>query len=124
MGLRKEKLENFRKLLNDRREALSRDMRKATVGFIEDDQSFADSVDQAAAETDKAIAMQMTNRDREIVLQIDEALRRIDQGCFGECERCGESISEARLKAFPFATLCIDCKAELESEGHRFLGRA
>jgi DnaK suppressor protein len=66
----------------------------------------------------------MKNRDRDVLWQIDEALKRIDEGSFGECERCDEPISEARLKANPSTTLCIDCKAELESEEHRFLGRA
>ena len=64
------------------------------------------------------------SREREILFQIDAALRRIDEGSFGDCAQCGESIIEARIQAFPFTTLCIDCKAELESEEHRFLGRA
>ncbi len=124
MALRKEKIEGFRKLLMSRREAMAADLRKATADFIGDESSYTDSIDQAAADTDKSLALQMKNRERDILWQIDEALKRIDLGDFGECERCGEEISEARIKAFPFTTLCIDCKAELESEEHRFSGRA
>lgn len=124
MGLRKEKLESFRKLLLSRRDAVAAQIRQATHDLVENDEAHADSVDQAAADTDRALAMQMKNRDQGLLFQIDEALRRVDSGNFGECERCGEDIAEARIKAFPFTTLCIDCKAELESEGHRFLGRA
>ena len=40
---------------------------------------------------------------------IDEALQRIAQGTYGICERCGESIAEARLEALPAAVLCIAC---------------
>lgn len=124
MALRKEKVEGFRKLLTAKRESLARDLRAATAEMIDDEVAYTDSVDQAAADTDRSFNVHMKNRDRNILWQIDEALKRLEQGAFGECERCSESISEARLKAFPFTTLCIDCKAELESEEHRFPGRA
>ena len=84
---------------------------------------YTDAIDQASADTDKSFAMQMKNRERDTLWQIDGALKRIEEGNFGECERCDEPISEARIRAFPFTTLCIDCKAELESEEQRFPGR-
>ena len=124
MALRKEKLESFRKQLVARRDVIHHGLRVATAQFINDDTVHTDSLDQASAEVDKSFAMQMKNRERETLMQIDEALRRIEAGVFGECERCEDPILEARIRAFPFTTLCIDCKAELESEEHRFPGRA
>ncbi|MEQ8861049.1 MAG: TraR/DksA family transcriptional regulator [Pseudomonadales bacterium] len=50
--------------------------------------------------------------DREVnaeLREIDKALRRIEDGGFGECTECGETISERRLEALPYASLCIDC---------------
>ena len=123
MALRKEKLESFKKHLSVRRESLALELKRATAELINDEVSYTDAIDQASAETDKSLTVQMKNRDHDILWQLDEALRRIDSGTFGECERCSESISEARLKASPSTTLCIDCKAELESEEHRFPGR-
>ena len=41
---------------------------------------------------------------------IDEALRRIDEGTYGTCVRCGNRITEERLEAMPYAEKCIDCK--------------
>jgi DnaK suppressor protein len=123
MALRKEKIESYRRDLFARREALASDLRKATADFISDDAMYTDAIDQASADTDKSFAMQMKNRERDTLWQIDEALKRIEAGHFGECERCDEPISEARIRAFPFTTLCIDCKAELESEEQRFPGR-
>ncbi len=123
MALRKEKLESYRKQLTARRETLSAGLRVATAEIINSDSNAADSIDQACADVDKSFAMQLRHRERATLNQINEALRRIEAGEFGECERCGESIAEARIKAFPFTTLCIDCKAELESEEHRFPGR-
>jgi DnaK suppressor protein len=123
MSLRKEKVEVYRKQLVARREALAEDLRLTTAQLINDESVYTDAVDQAAAETDKSFTLQMKNRERDVLWQIDEAIKRLDDGSFGECERCGESISEGRIEAFPFTTLCIDCKAELESEEHRFPGR-
>lgn len=123
MPLRKEKVEGYRRQLVARREALAEDLRLATAQLINDESVYTDSVDQAAADIDKSFVLQMKNRERNVLWQIDEAIKRLDEGCFGECERCGEQISEGRIDAFPFTTLCIDCKAELESEEHRFPGR-
>lgn len=119
MTLRREKLESVKGLLLSRREALARDLRQATQDFIEDEPFYADSVDQASADVDRTLSMNLKNRERGVLKQIDEALRRIESGDFGKCEQCEEEISEARIKAFPFTTLCIDCKAELESEQRR-----
>ncbi|OFY98470.1 MAG: hypothetical protein A2070_01375 [Bdellovibrionales bacterium GWC1_52_8] len=120
----KEKLEIFRKQLLARRDALRKELSIKTAQLLDDEDTFADAVDQASAETDKAISVSMKNRDEGLLTQLDEALRRIDAGAFGSCRECGESISEGRLQAFPMTTLCIDCKAELESEKQRFPGRS
>jgi DnaK suppressor protein len=130
MALRKEnpiqlgvKLEGIRRQLLEQRETLHHGLRVATAEFLNDESLYTDAIDQASADVDKSFAMQLKSRDRDTLIQIDSALRRIEAGEFGSCERCEDEISEARIKAFPFTTLCIDCKAELESEEHRFPGR-
>jgi DnaK suppressor protein len=123
MAIRKEKVESFRKQLVARRDVIYTGLRLATVESINDDTTHTDHLDQAASEVDKGVLMQLKNRERDTLLQINEALRRIESGNFGSCELCEEAISEARIKAFPFTTLCIDCKAELESEEQRYPGR-
>ena len=51
---------------------------------------------------------------RQAVEEIDRALRRMDAGTYGACERCGKKITVARLEALPFAALCIECKSREE----------
>jgi len=46
--------------------------------------------------------------------QVNQALARLDAGEYGECTSCGEPIAEARIKALPYATLCIQCAEEVE----------
>ena len=46
----------------------------------------------------------------DILRKINKALEKIEQGDYGICEKCGQKIPEARLKAFPSAVLCLKCK--------------
>ena len=123
MALRKDRLQTFKRELIARRQSLVKDLHATTEQLINDDASFSDSIDQASADSDKSLALQIKNREREVLIQIDAALKRIEEGSFGECEQCGESIVEARMRAYPATTLCIDCKAELEFEQNRFSGK-
>ncbi len=117
---KRSKNETFKKQLLLRRETLTEALSQSTQNMINEEPFFADSVDQAAADADRTIQMRMKDRDLAMVHQIDAALRRIDAGTYGMCERCDDKIQPARMKAFPLTTLCIDCKAELESEGNRY----
>lgn len=123
MSLTKETLTQFKSELQSRRDNLARDLAAATAELIEDDAMYSDSVDQASADTDKGITVQMKNRERDVLIQIDEAIRRIEAGSFGLCESCGEEILEARMKANPSTTMCLDCRAEMENKRMRYPGR-
>lgn len=46
---------------------------------------------------------------RERIAEVDDALRRVDTGAYGVCERCGQPIAEERLAARPFARCCMAC---------------
>ncbi len=58
--------------------------------------------------------LNLYERDRLALIQIDQALAKLQKGTYGQCEACSEIISVKRLKASPFASLCIDCKQEQE----------
>jgi DnaK suppressor protein len=55
----------------------------------------------------------------ETLNKIDAALRRLDEGTYGDCFECGDEISEARLRALPFAVRCKDCEEERETAEQR-----
>ncbi len=78
------------------------------------DAELADTVDRSSAETDRSFTLRLRDRERKLLKKIDEALARLDEGNFGECSECGETIGLARLKARPVAMLCINCKEEQE----------
>jgi DnaK suppressor protein len=55
-------------------------------------------------------------REREKLLNIDNALNRIKEGNYGECDECGDDIDVERLLALPFTRLCLDCKSKQERQ--------
>ena len=75
-----------------------------------------DTYDLASDARDREINLILTERDREKVQAIDEALGRVDEGTYGICESCESEIAEARLAALPFTRLCVNCQAEREKE--------
>jgi DnaK suppressor protein len=73
-----------------------------------------DIYDQASNERDRELLLLLGDREREKIRHIDEALARLEEGEYGICEDCEEEIPLGRLKAMPFARLCVKCKADLE----------
>lgn len=76
-----------------------------------------DSGDDAANTYSKLVSLGISETERDLIRQIDDALERLEDGSFGKCRDCSTRISEARLKALPYADLCLDCKAESEKGG-------
>jgi DnaK suppressor protein len=74
-----------------------------------------DPADSGSASFERETAQSLSNHARGLLTQIDEALRRMEAGTYGICERCGERIEPERLEAIPYATLCLECKRRDES---------
>jgi DnaK suppressor protein len=72
----------------------------------------ADEGDPDLAEREKNLALLMVMERK--LESVNMALRAIDKGRYGICERCGEPIDPARLEVRPDATLCLDCQREVE----------
>jgi len=63
----------------------------------------------AASPSRKSAVVRLAADLQEALSDVDDALRRIADGTYGRCERCGNPISEARLEAMPAARRCLDC---------------
>ena len=70
--------------------------------------------DLASATLDREIDYSLEASSEQHLAEIDAALRRIDDGTYGTCTKCGKQIPEERLEAMPWATQCIDCKRKDE----------
>jgi DnaK suppressor protein len=114
--MKKAKVEEFRQLLQDQMDQLLREADKTVSEMTDEKTNFPDPTDRASLESDRNFELRIRDRERKLISKIREALDRIDAGEFGECEDCGDLIGEARLKARPVTTLCIECKTEQERQ--------
>lgn len=73
-----------------------------------------DQADAGAKTFEREHEMSLVYNARDMVLQTERALERIDNKTYGRCEDCGNSIGKARLQVFPRATLCMLCKQKEE----------
>jgi DnaK suppressor protein len=63
------------------------------------------------ANVDREMDLHLSAQARATVVEIDRALAKIEDGTYGLCEQCGDTIPEARLQALPHAALCVSCKS-------------
>lgn len=70
--------------------------------------------DRASSETDWGIELRTRDRQRKLIAKIDSALRRIDEGEYGWCDKTGEPIGIRRLIARPIATMTVEAQAAHE----------
>jgi DnaK suppressor protein len=109
-------MNKFKKILEQQRDELMGNAQKTLSGDIHlDPDDFPDEIDAASSEMNLAFQGRLRERERGLISKIEQALQKIDDGVYGECESCGEQISLKRIQARPVAELCIDCKSEQEA---------
>jgi RNA polymerase-binding protein DksA len=74
--------------------------------------------DQASDNFDREFSLDLAQNEQGILYRIDAALKRIEEKTFGECVSCRKAITKQRLKAVPYAELCIACQ-EAQEKGAR-----
>jgi len=117
MALTKKQLADFEKQLTEWKAELEIGQSENVQAMTEQEQTaFPDPTDQASMETDRNFDLRIKDRERRLIKKIDQAMERIREGEFGECEACGGDISVKRLHARPVTTLCIECKTAQEQE--------
>lgn len=115
---RKDSILKLRQLLVQRRDAL----RRALAGDLSmlksmAEQSGGDVVDAALDAAQDEISSQLAEVESRELAQIENALERMRQGSYGQCEVCESKIPLARLSALPYAMTCIDCQRAAEAGG-------
>jgi len=105
----------FKDLLLKRLKESHLKVEEAAAGLNDTDNNFPDPTDRATAESERNFILSMRERERDLIIKINEALQKIDDGDFGHCEECGDDIGIERLKRMPEASLCIECKRKQES---------
>lgn len=114
-------VEYFRRKLNTWKTDLLDETERTIEGLQDAARSIPDIADRASEETDRALELRTRDRQRKLISKIDAALRRIDEGEYGYCEKTGEPISLKRLDARPIATMTVEAqeKHERREKVHR-----
>jgi DnaK suppressor protein len=109
------------KLEQKRREANEAYRRSQTVNREATAEPLQDLADQASEGYRKEFLYSLSDSERQTLMQVEEALRRMDEGTYEECTSCGNKIPLPRLRAIPWASLCIECQ-EREEAGKKLTG--
>ncbi|WP_299645779.1 RNA polymerase-binding protein DksA [uncultured Jannaschia sp.] len=102
--------EYFRRKLLAWKNDLLDETERTIEGLQDAARSIPDIADRASEETDRALELRTRDRQRKLIAKIDAALRRIEEGEYGYCEKTGEPISLKRLDARPIATMTVEAQ--------------
>jgi len=112
----------LRKMLEERR----RELMTAVQDKMRDvraeggkDRDVLDQGESSEVDIQEDIEFALIQMKSETLNKIDAALRRLEDGSYGDCFECGEEISEARLRALPFAVRCKECEEARETAEQR-----
>jgi len=115
-----ERKERLRKSLLDRKRRLWGDLRDELFRKLGKDYNTQfdipnDLEDLSVIDHIEDLGLSVTDIRKEELIRIDESLRKLDQGTYGVCERCGAHIEDERLYAEPYALRCVNCQKEVEA---------
>jgi RNA polymerase-binding protein DksA len=127
MAMTKDQLKQFRQLLITERAKLADEIKSIAHDASTSPREASGDLsaytvhmaDMAADTYERELSMNIVSSEQEILYQIDDALKRIDDGTFGQCQQCNEPITMSRLKAVPYASMCIKCQRAKEQKNKR-----
>jgi len=113
----KKEREDFRKMLLQKKETIVRKLSELNTESKEMETNVAqDVVDKAETSYTKEFLLSLSDADREQLLLVDEALKRLRREEFGICQLCHQEIGRKRLEAVPWTPYCINCQEKAEEE--------
>jgi DnaK suppressor protein len=113
-----ERLDHYRGILLEQlrqHEGNVRDNQADAIEMRDADDGVKDVADMSLLDVNQELEYRLSERESQMVADIDQALLRIDEGTYGVCARCGKDIPEARLDALPTARYDAQCKAVIEA---------
>jgi len=119
----KKELADFKKLILKMKEHIVDEIKHISEDTLKKSQKDASGdisgyayhmADIATDTYDIEFSLGLASDERKLLYEFDDALRKIEEGTFGICESCKNIISKTRLKAIPYARLCVKCQEKKE----------
>ena len=126
--LDKKTTEFYKKILLEKREELVGDISHISEETLKKSQKDASGdisgytfhmADVATDNYDREFSLGLASKERGTVHEINHALQKLQEGVFGVCESCKKSIAAVRLKAVPYAPMCLKCQEAKEKNSPR-----
>lgn len=121
----KQEMKKYKELLIKERETLSNELNSLTKDSINKSQRDASGdlssyayhmADMATDNYDRDFSMGIATEEQKRLFAIEEAMKRIEEGSFGNCLQCGKRILRKRLDAIPYTELCLECQKSKEKK--------
>lgn len=121
----KKELNEFKKLILKRKEEIDDEIKHISNDTLKKSQKDASGdisgytyhmADVATDNYDREFSLGLASNDRQSLYDLNDALKRIEDGIFGLCEDCKRLITKVRLKAVPQARLCVKCQEKREKK--------
>jgi RNA polymerase-binding protein DksA len=121
----KSDLKDFKKIVLKKKEEILNDLKHISDDTLRKSQKEASGdisgytyhmADVATDNYDREFSLGLASSERKSLYELDDALKRIEEGIFGICDDCKSSITKIRLKAVPSARLCIKCQQKREKK--------
>ncbi len=123
--LTKKELVDFKKLVLKKKEEILDELKHISDDTLKKSQKEASGdisgytyhmADVATDTYDREFSLGLASNERKLLYEFDDALKRIEEGVFGSCEDCKVPIAKNRLKAVPYARLCVKCQEKREKK--------
>jgi len=119
----KKELVDFKKLVLKKKEEILDEIKHISEDTLKKSQKEASGdisgytyhmADVATDTYDREFSLGLASNERKLIYEFDDTLKRIEEGTFGVCEECKSLIAKNRLKAVPYARLCVKCQQKKE----------
>lgn len=119
----KKELADFKKIVLKRKEEILDEIKHICDDTLKKSQRDASGdisgytyhmADVATDSYDREFSLGLASNERKFLFELDDALKKIEEGAFGICEECKSLIAKTRLKAVPYARLCVKCQEKKE----------
>ncbi|MBI4436002.1 MAG: TraR/DksA C4-type zinc finger protein [Candidatus Omnitrophica bacterium] len=123
--MNKKEFETFREMLLEKRQSVLENIQQIEKNTLKKSPREASGdlsgytyhmADMATDNYDTELSLNLASSEQRVLHEIDEALKRIEEGTYGDCLDCGKKISQQRLKAVPYTTYCITCQEKQEKK--------
>lgn len=121
----KKELADFKILILKRKEEILDEIKHISEDTLKKSQKDASGdisgytyhmADVATDTYDREFSLGLASNERDLLYELDDAFKKIDEGAFGICEECKSLISKTRLKAVPYTRLCIKCQEKKDKK--------